>query len=118
MSEVPFGSLERLFHEPSRLQILSLLAAAPSGLTFPELKTKSAMTDGNLSRHLKTLQELGAVRIEKAFVNAKPRTTVFLSEEGRMKFLSYLESLEKVLKAARQAAATDLGPLAADPETA
>jgi DNA-binding MarR family transcriptional regulator len=106
----PFAALERIFHEPSRLQILSTLASAPKGLSFPELKAQVGLTDGNLSRHLKALETLGVIRQEKTFVNLKPRTTVFLSEEGREKFLGYLQSLEKVLKAAREAAAPKTSP--------
>lgn len=98
----PFAALSRAFHEPNRLQILSTLAAATEGMTFGDLKTKTGLTDGNLSRHLRTLEESGALRIEKAFVNAKPRTTVFLSDNGRQDFLTYLKTLEEVLRAAKE----------------
>jgi DNA-binding PadR family transcriptional regulator len=61
------------------------------------------LTDGNLNRHLKTLEEEGIVRVQKAFVNDKPRTTVSLTRGGLARFNQYLEKLEVVLQDARRA---------------
>jgi len=99
----PYAALERVYHEPSRLAIMSALAAAESGKTFNELKQECELTDGNLSRHLKALEEIRAVKIKKTFVGAKPRTTVFLTEPGRESFLEYLKTLEEVLRKAAEA---------------
>lgn len=93
-----FSSLDRVFHEPGRLSIMSMLIGARSGLTFNELKNDGDFTDGNLSRHLKTLEEAGAVRIEKEFVGAKPCTTVHITESGYAGFVEYLDAMESVLK--------------------
>ncbi|MBV9464112.1 MAG: transcriptional regulator [Verrucomicrobiae bacterium] len=101
-SENPFASLslERLFHEPSRMAIVSALAAAGDPVTFNDLKAELGMTDGNLSRHLKSLEEARAVTIKKSFVGAKPQTSVALSARGRDSFVQYLQTLEEVLKKA------------------
>lgn len=97
-------ALERIFHEPARLAIMSALCAAGGdGQTFSELKVDCRLTDGNLSRHLKALEDYGAVRIEKKFIDLKPRTTVYLSAEGLSRFRQYLDALEDMLKAARMA---------------
>lgn len=80
---------------------MSALSGAVKGLTFAELKQECELIDGNLSRHLKALEEAGAVMAPKAFVGAKPRTTVFLSARGRAGFLDYRQALEKVLKSGR-----------------
>ena len=104
--ENPYAALKTLFHEPNRLAMMSALSQAIDGLTFNDLKRECGLTDGNLSRHLKTLEEAEAIRIEKTFVDAKPRTTVFLSDAGRKSFIEYLQALEEVLqKAARSVAA-------------
>lgn len=99
----PFEALERLFHEPGRLAIMSALCAAGEGLPFTDLKESCSLTDGNLSRHLKMLQDAGAIRLEKSFVGLKPRTTVFLTQAGIESFHQYLEVLEAVLERARSA---------------
>lgn len=97
-------SLERLFHEPSRLAILSVLCAARDGLSFTELRDACRLTDGNLSRHLKALEEEGVVKIRKAFVEDKPRTTVALTRDGLARFSLYLDTLSSVLQDAKRAA--------------
>lgn len=93
----PYAHLERIFHEPGRLTIMSDLLGAPNGLTFTELKETSNLTDGNLSRHLKALEKANAVTIKKNFVKNRPQTTVALSKRGRKDFLAYLQALEAVL---------------------
>jgi DNA-binding transcriptional ArsR family regulator len=95
-----YESLERIFHEPNRLAIMSALCRSHEGLTFTELKQECGLTDGNLSRHLKALEESGAVTIKKSFVGAKPQTAVILASKGRQQFLHYLEALEQALKQA------------------
>lgn len=99
-----YEQLERLFHEPARLSILSVLAGERAGVSFPELKVSLGLTDGNLNRHVKTLADGGVVRVEKAFVDDKPRTTLFLTEEGAERFTEYLDALGQVLADARRAA--------------
>jgi DNA-binding transcriptional ArsR family regulator len=101
--ENPFQALEKIFHEPNRLAILSALCAADDGLSFSELKAVCDLTDGNLNRHLKVLKEGETVRVTKAFVDDKPRTTVFLTATGLKRFNEYLEALASVVEQARDA---------------
>ena len=75
----------------------SSLLGAPNGLTFAELKKNCNFTDGNLSRHLNTLEKANAVTIKKRFVRKRPQTMVALSKRGRKDFLTYLQALEAVL---------------------
>jgi len=105
----PYTALNRLFHEPNRLAIISALCNSEDGMTFHDLKEECGLTDGNLSRHLKSLQEARIIRIKKSFVKSKPQTTVFLTERGREHFVTYLEALEEVLlKAAESVSTADL----------
>ena len=99
----PHEQLQRIFHEPARLAIMSALCAADRALTFNELREQCDLTDGNLSRHLKALQEAGAVTVSKSFAGVKPRTTVALAETGLRQFTEYLAALEEVLDTARRA---------------
>jgi DNA-binding transcriptional ArsR family regulator len=94
------SALEKVFHEPSRLAILSELAARKEGKTFSELKQACGLTDGNLSRHLQTLKKAGIIKISKEFVNSKPCTTVIITRKGRKSFIDYLNELEAVVKKA------------------
>jgi DNA-binding transcriptional ArsR family regulator len=100
ISNIPFDALERLFHEPNRLAIISSLVGSVDGLTFQALKKACKLTDGNLSRHLQTLEGAGVVTITKDFVGKRPRTTVVLSKDGKRRFLEYIEALEVVLQQA------------------
>lgn len=97
-------NLDRLFHEPNRLAILSALASADrEGLSFGDLRVVCRLTDGNLNRHLAALEEEGIVRVTKTFVERKPRTTIMPTNKGLDRFAAYLASLERVLEEARDA---------------
>ena len=103
----PFDALENLFHEPNRLAILSALCAADGGLPFTDLKAACRLTDGNLSRHLKALEEERVIRMDKSFVQLRPRTTVHLTKTGFRRFNEYLAALAEVLEQAQQAAGAE-----------
>ena len=92
-----YEGLERVIHEKARLGILTSLATNTDGLLFSELKELCALTDGNLSRHLKVLQDAGLVEIWKGFRNNRPQTLCRLTSQGRERFLDYLNVLEKVI---------------------
>ena len=92
-----FERLDKVIHERGRLAIMSLLAANES-LTFKELKEQLKMTDGNLSVHMRTLEEAGYVEVHKSFVNRKPRTEYTLTQPGRSAFNEYLLTLEEIVK--------------------
>jgi DNA-binding transcriptional ArsR family regulator len=112
----PIEALEKIFHEPNRLAIMSALCAADRGLSFGELKEECDLTDGNLSRHLKVLQEAKAITVKKTFVGDKPRTTIYLSKQGLERFGEYLAALREVLEQAVRvmpAAVPKPGPLPA-----
>jgi DNA-binding HxlR family transcriptional regulator len=98
----PYTVIKKLFHEPKRLSIMSILCGSREGIAFNDLKNAGGFTDGNLNRHLKTLSEAGAVRIKKSFVGAKPRTTISITELGFQRFEVYLEALSNVLKDAKK----------------
>ncbi|HBC85619.1 MAG TPA: transcriptional regulator [Lentisphaeria bacterium] len=95
--------IEKVFHEPNRLSIMSVLCAADKGMTFNEIKEACNLTDGNLSRHLKALEEAGVIRIDKKFVDNKPRTTVVISASGLERFNEYLTALGEILDRAKKA---------------
>ena len=92
-----YEGLERVMHERCRLSILTSLAAHPAGLLFNDLKELCTLTDGNLSRQLQLLGEVGLVETWKGFKNNRPQTLCRLTEEGRKRFLEYIAELERVV---------------------
>lgn len=95
--ENPFDSLERIFHEPHRLAIMTSLCAVGKGISFTDLKQGCGLTDGNLNRHLKIMEEAQMVSISKSFIGRRPRTMIFATDHGRERFMEYLRALEEVL---------------------
>jgi DNA-binding MarR family transcriptional regulator len=99
-----FDGIDRVLHEKARLGILTSLLAHRDGLVFGQLRDLCALTDGNLSRHLTTLQEAGLVEIWKGLKGKRPQTLVRLTAEGRKRFVEYLGLLESIVNGALSAA--------------
>jgi predicted ArsR family transcriptional regulator len=93
----PFLQLDRVIHEKGRLGIMSLLAASPQ-LAFTELRDTLNMTDGNITAHLRTLQESGYVAVTKSFQSGRPLTTFALTAAGRKAFATYIDLLEQIVQ--------------------
>ena len=100
MNPEPFLQLDRVIHEKGRLAIMSMLAASPE-LSFTELRDALSMTDGNLTSHMRTLQENGYVAVSKSFQDNRPLTTCSLTAAGKKAFANYIDLLEQVLQQAR-----------------
>src|SRR6516225_6009044 len=93
----PFLQLDRLIHEKGRLAIMSMLAAS-SELSFTEMRDALGMTDGNLTTHLRTLQEAGYISVTKSFQNNRPHTTCSLTAAGKKAFTTYINLLEQIIQ--------------------
>ncbi len=100
-----YDGLDRVIHEKARLGILTSLVTHRQGLSFTELKTLCALTDGNLNRHLQPLQEAGLIEINKDGAGRRQSTTVRMTASGRRRFADYLSVLESVVKDAAPTAA-------------
>jgi DNA-binding MarR family transcriptional regulator len=92
-----FLQLDRVIHEKGRLAIMSMLAASPE-LSFTEMRDTLKMTDGNLTTHIRTLQEAGYVSITKSFQNNRPLTTCSLTSAGKKAFTNYINLLEQIIQ--------------------
>ena len=97
MNPEPFLQLDRVIHEKGRLAIMSLLAASAE-LSFTELRDALEMTDGNLTTHIRALQQEGYVSVSKSFQNRRPLTTCSLTADGRKAFSEYIDLLEKIVR--------------------
>ena len=103
-----YDGLDRVFHEKARLGILTSLVAHPRGLVFADLKELCALTDGNLSRHLQVLHEAELIEVWKGFHRNRPQTVCRVTDEGKRRFLDYINVLESVVADALSAA--QVGP--------
>ena len=92
-----FLQLDRVIHEKGRLAIMSALAASPE-LSFTELRDTLNMTDGNLTSHVRTLQEEGFIAIAKSYEKNRPLTTCSLTTAGRKAFAEYINLLEQIVR--------------------
>ncbi len=107
-----YDGLDRVIHERARLGVLTSLVGHPKGLAFGDLRRLCDLTDGNLSRHLATLQEAGLVDVTKRFEGARPLTLCRITTAGKARYLEYLAVLEQVIRDAGEAAkAADEVPL-------
>lgn len=96
MAPFDIGKLDDVIHGRLRLGIMAYLADAEVA-EFTELKAVLDATQGNLSIHLRKLEEAGYVAIDKSFVNRKPLTRVRMTPKGRKAFAAYLEAIAKLV---------------------
>lgn len=96
MSEYDHRKLDRLVHSRIRLAVLSILAAAEDA-EFTYLRDQVNTTDGNLSTHLRKLEEAGYVEADKSFVNRKPVTRYRITQEGSDAFRAHVERLGEMV---------------------
>ncbi|WP_049928972.1 winged helix-turn-helix domain-containing protein [Halopiger goleimassiliensis] len=88
---------DKLVHQPTRLQLFAYLYR--HGETpFSDLVEDLEITEGNLSSHLGRMEDADAVRVEKEFVDRKPRTTYELTDTGRDLFEDHVGTLESLLE--------------------
>lgn len=90
------AGIDEVVHGRMRLGIMAYLSSAECA-DFNALKAKLQATDGNLSVHLRKLEEAGYVAIDKSFVAKKPLTRVALTEPGRAAFIRYLDAMAKLV---------------------
>lgn len=90
-------NLNKAFENRIRLGIMSALVVHKS-MDFISLRELLDVTDGNLASHLRALEELGYIAMEKKFVNRKPNTTYSITRLGSESFRSHIKALEELLK--------------------
>jgi DNA-binding MarR family transcriptional regulator len=91
------NKLDDAIHGRLRLGIMAYLADAEAA-DFNELKAVLDATQGNLSVHLRKLEEAGYVEIVKSFQGRKPLTRAVITPAGRKAFAGYLEALSKLVE--------------------
>ena len=99
--------VDPVIHQPTRLRIMAALVGLDEGsqVEFGVLLDLLGLSDGNLSTHLRKLEEAGFITSEKGFVGRMPRTWIRVTAKGRRAFADYISALEGILGMRAPAAA-------------
>ena len=91
--------LNETIHQSTRLRIMTMLVSMPETdrLSYGFIQNTLDLTGGNLTTHLRKLEDADYLVITKEFLNSKPRTWLQATPTGRRAFAEYLSNLEKTL---------------------
>ncbi len=97
MNDFDYQQLDEIIHSRIRLAIMSVLISTDEA-DFNFIKEKINATDGNLSVHLKKLEDAEYLSVKKEFLDKKPHSIYKLTKKGKTAFEKYIEQLEKLIK--------------------
>jgi len=86
---------DAVIHPPPRLQICGLLAAVDD-MEFSAVRDAVAVSDSVLSKHVKQLEEAGYVKVGKATIASRQRTSLSLTKVGRSVFAAHVAELRRI----------------------
>lgn len=92
------GDIDEVIHGRVRLGVMAYLSGADTA-DFNELKARLDVTDGNLSVHLRKLEDAGFVEVLKSFQGRRPLTRARLTDQGRKAFVAYLDAMAPLVDA-------------------
>ena len=91
-----YREIDDLIHGRVRLALMAFLSGAGTA-EFTDLKKKIGVTDGNLSIHIRKLEEAAYIEVEKRFKDRRPQTLCHLTEKGREAWIAYISRMESLL---------------------
>ena len=99
MSRTELPELDPVIHAQARLRVVSALSMLRESdeIAFPRLQEILGMTAGNLSVHLRKLEDAGYVAVTKTHQGRTPSTLISLSRRGRLAFEDYTTALRALL---------------------
>jgi len=97
MEDFDYQKIDDLIHSRIRLAVMSILIAVEDA-EFNFIKKKINATDGNLSVHLRKLEEAKYISVKKEFVGRKPVSKYNMTKTGRTAFENYIKKLESMIK--------------------
>ena len=85
-----------LIHGRVRLAAMAYIAGAGDA-DFTAIKKAVNTSDGNMSVHLRKLENAGYLAVTKGYNERKPQTVYALTDSGRVAWQEYLEKMRQLL---------------------
>ncbi len=96
MDGFDIDQIDEVIHGRVRLGVMAYLSSAGQA-DFTALKSRLQLTDGNLSVHLRKLEDAGYVSVAKSFQGRKPLTRIHITPAGQDAFLRYLDAIGRLV---------------------
>ncbi len=91
-----YNEIDDIIHARIRLAIMTILLTR--GKTdFATLKKQTKTSDGNLSTHLRKLEDADYIVVEKSFIDRKPITIYWVSDNGKKAYANYIATIERLV---------------------
>jgi DNA-binding MarR family transcriptional regulator len=87
---------DELILSKTRLGIISALIGGDK-LEFTYLRNTLNLSDGNLSVQIRKLEEAGYIKVEKVFVDRKPKTFCKITGKGQKALKYLIRTLENLV---------------------
>jgi DNA-binding MarR family transcriptional regulator len=97
MTDFNYQEIDDVIHSRIRTAVMAVLITVDDA-EFTFIREKINATDGNLSVHLKKLEDHGYISVNKEFVDRKPVSRYRITEKGRKAFEDYIKKLESIIK--------------------
>lgn len=97
MTDYNYHEIDDVIHSRIRTAIMAVLISVEEA-EFTFIRNKINATDGNLSVHLKKLEENNYISVKKEFIDRKPMTKYKITDEGHRAFEEYIKKLESIIK--------------------
>lgn len=103
----PALALDDIVHQRVRLAILTVLSETQE-CKFSTLRDELKLTDGNLNRHLRVLEQANLLRVIKGYEGRRPTTWLRLTRQGRAALRAEITALEQVITRLRDTSTNHL----------
>ena len=92
----PMMNINRLIHEPARFSIMAHLYVVEEA-DFLFLSRRIGLTRGNLSAHMRKLEDGDYIEVRKGFMGRRPHTVLAITEKGQKAFKNYVFDIKNAL---------------------
>ncbi len=96
MSKADQTEFDELILSKTRLGIISALIGGDK-LEFTYLRNALKLSDGNLSVQIRKLEEAGYIKVEKIFIERKPKTFCKITRKGQKAVKNLISKLENLV---------------------